>query len=85
MEEKIYDRQVTKLALSGRVVDKHTIDRHYSQADLEELYSFEPYRQHEKTMAFPKVFFLFTPVIGTQCFFLRMAPELYGLIELVSC
>jgi len=55
MEEKIYDRQVTKLALSGRVVDKHTIDRHYTQADLEELYSFEPYRENEKTMIFPKV------------------------------
>jgi transcriptional regulator ATRX len=55
MEEKIYDRQVTKLALSGRVVDKHAIDRHFTQADLEELYSFEPYRQVEKTMPFPKV------------------------------
>ncbi|XP_059486869.1 transcriptional regulator ATRX homolog isoform X2 [Neocloeon triangulifer] len=53
MEEKIYDRQVTKLALSGRVVDKQTIDRHYTQADLEELYSFEPYEE-QIMPSFPK-------------------------------
>ncbi|CAB3359270.1 Hypothetical predicted protein [Cloeon dipterum] len=54
MEEKIYDRQVTKLALSGRVVDKQAIDRHFTQADLEELYSFNPHEESEDTPLFPK-------------------------------
>lgn len=38
MEDKIYSRSVTKQALSGRVVDTQQIDRHYSMAELEELY-----------------------------------------------
>jgi len=38
MEEKIYERQVTKLAIAKRVIDEHQIDRHYKENDLMELY-----------------------------------------------
>ncbi|XP_063932980.1 transcriptional regulator ATRX homolog isoform X3 [Zophobas morio] len=42
MEMKIYERQVTKQAISKRVIDEQQIDRHYNQNDLAELYKFEP-------------------------------------------
>lgn len=38
MEEKVYSRSVTKQAMSGRVVDKLQIDRHYRMDELSELY-----------------------------------------------
>lgn len=38
MEEKVYSRSVTKQAMSFRVVDEQQIDRHYSMAELQELY-----------------------------------------------
>lgn len=41
MEEKIYERQVTKLAISKRVIDEHQIDRHYKENDLNELYKID--------------------------------------------
>ncbi|XP_057660710.1 transcriptional regulator ATRX-like [Diorhabda carinulata] len=48
MEEKVYQRSVTKLAVAHRVVDKHQITRHYKSVDLQEIYSCHPTADNER-------------------------------------
>ncbi|XP_070197492.1 transcriptional regulator ATRX homolog isoform X3 [Littorina saxatilis] len=68
MEEKIYDRQVNKLSLSQRVVDEHQVERHFTAADLAELYQFKPERLTEvkerETIMLPKDVLLAEIVAG---------------------
>lgn len=42
MEHKIYNRCIVKASLAKRVVDAHQIERYYTQADLQELYNYDP-------------------------------------------
>lgn len=42
MEEKVYERQVVKRSLSYRVVDEQQIPRHFTAADVSDLYTFKP-------------------------------------------
>ena len=96
MEEKIYDRQVTKQSLSYRVVDQQQIERHFTLFELKELYTFEPdllndpnsKKSKRTTSALPKVTPLTVLVVS---FFLpwpltnpHMTNLQYGLILFVS-
>lgn len=39
MEEKVFKRQVAKLATSMRVIDEFQADRHFEEGDLSDLYN----------------------------------------------
>ncbi|KAI5636108.1 hypothetical protein NE865_11207 [Phthorimaea operculella] len=41
MEQKIYERSVTKQAVACRVVDEQQIDRHYNMEELTDLYKYD--------------------------------------------
>lgn len=70
MEEKIYDRQVTKQSLSNRVVDQQQIERHFTLHELTELYTFTPdlldepkcQKSRRSCSALPKVVFFSSSV-----------------------
>lgn len=57
MEEKVYGRQITKLAVAGRVVDEMQIERHFTDEEIRELYTFAPEKVKEdgETPQLPKV------------------------------
>lgn len=55
MEQKIYERQISKLSMAFRVIDEHQIDRHFNAKNQEELYEFEPITT-PRTTNLPKVF-----------------------------
>lgn len=58
MEQKLYERQISKLSLAFRVVDEQQIDRHFNARDQEELYEFEPNTTEPKsTLNLPKVLY----------------------------
>ncbi|KAH9517068.1 hypothetical protein DERF_007768 [Dermatophagoides farinae] len=40
MENRVYQRQISKQSISGRVVDLNQIRRHFTRMELEELYTF---------------------------------------------
>ncbi|XP_028967330.1 transcriptional regulator ATRX homolog [Galendromus occidentalis] len=54
MEEKIYHRQVDKLALASSVVDKKHLERHFKKSDLKAMYEFKPEKKDKRTLALPK-------------------------------
>lgn len=54
MEEKNYQRSVTKQATFLRVVDKHQITRHYSSLELQEMYKHDFNFSSKTNLAPPK-------------------------------
>ncbi|KAI3379327.1 hypothetical protein SNEBB_003154 [Seison nebaliae] len=40
MEEKIYNKQITKISLADRVVDEKQVERNFSQTEITKLYEF---------------------------------------------
>lgn len=70
MESKVYQRQVTKLAIAHRVVDKHHITRHYKSIDLQEMYSCIPNADDERpTPNVPEDEILAKVILKLPCIF----------------
>ncbi|KAF7489581.1 Transcriptional regulator ATRX -like protein [Sarcoptes scabiei] len=50
MERKIYDRQIIKQSIAGRVIDEFQIARHFKQSELAELYALPEVDQEITTL-----------------------------------
>lgn len=83
MEEKIYDRQVTKQSLSFRVVDQQQIERHFTTNELAELYTFEPDMLDDPSGKKRKAATPMLPKVKLACFvlWLLMSEWLFGNIQ----
>lgn len=70
MEEKIYNRCVTKLAIARRVVDKHQITRHYKNLDLVDLYTEQINSSQERgPLRMPEDVLLAKVLMNMKCIF----------------
>lgn len=72
MEQKMYERQISKLSMAFRVVDEHQIDRHFNAKNQEELYEFEPKTSAPITINLPKVFVWFIWLPLFVCFIMNI-------------
>lgn len=87
MEEKVYNRQITKLSLACRVVDEQQIERHYVRGELEELYRFDGYSdlQNKPTLAVPQGDPLLTDVFYKYKDLIERSIEHDSLLENKVC
>ena len=67
MEQVIYERSITKMAVSHRVVDKHQISRHYNSSQLEKIYRQIPETVNGSVTA--------VPIIITESVLLKVLKE----------
>lgn len=81
MEEKIYERQVTKEAISKRVIDEQQIDRHYKEKDIMELYMTDLEQEKPKeTPILPKDL-MFADILTSLADFVHKYHEHDSLLE----
>ena len=53
MEERMYERQVTKLALASRLFDDKQIERHFSASEMSLLYDLTLLSKSKEVLTFP--------------------------------